>query len=432
MGRRTFRRIRVLAVSLTTATATTALVAIAGAAGPAAAATSSTCPGAGALANFQVASNVAASFSNSGSTTTYTFSSLTDEHPAGGVPGLIKYCVYPSPAAPPTSVTVTATGANGSEWISRTGPSSFAFARPRGNPTNIPLDGTQGVAMGTATWSTVPASQTILLHINDPAVCTSLYGSGSSATCFVKPKPGLICDQGDTTVAYNAMPFDVTDCYLASQAFEAQQTNEFGDEVTRALRSGPTLVSLKVMFASYACSVSGHWDTGDCVTTPGTTFDWPITAKIYDPGNLSTPLATVTVTQTIPYRPSADNVNCTGANAGKWFNTAADKCQYSIGTVLTFDFTTTVSLPATVVWTVAFNTSDYGSTPQRPQACNSTPPGCPYDSLNVGVTSFAGAPYAGTDVNADQVFQSTGQPPGPLQAVSGYTGYRPLGEIITK
>jgi hypothetical protein len=38
-----------------------------------------------------------------------------------------------------------------------------------------------------------------------------------------------------------------------------------------------------------------------------------------------------------------------------------------------------------VIVGVAYNTSDYGATPQRPQPCNSTPQGCPYDALNVGL-----------------------------------------------
>jgi hypothetical protein len=40
--------------------------------------------------------------------------------------------------------------------------------------------------MGTATFSTLPTAQTILLHINDSTECSSLYGAGVS-TCFVLP-----------------------------------------------------------------------------------------------------------------------------------------------------------------------------------------------------------------------------------------------------
>ncbi len=107
-------------------------------------------------------------------------------------------------------------------------------------------------------------------------------------TCFVLPSPALLsaCDTGDTRLAYNAMPFGVINCSKPSLGFEATQTNEFGDEVgLGASAGGKTVDSLSVLFASYACETSGHWNTGDCVTTPGATFemtsDNPITATIY-------------------------------------------------------------------------------------------------------------------------------------------------------
>src|SRR5438128_1167687 len=90
-------------------------------------------------------------------------------------------------------------------------PEAIEDDHPGGNKTNIPLDG-KTTTMGTATWSSLPSSQKIILHIADPTVCASLYGSGTSSTCFVKPSTGPICDQGDSTVAYNAMPFDVVNC----------------------------------------------------------------------------------------------------------------------------------------------------------------------------------------------------------------------------
>lgn len=475
MGFRTFRRMRVLAVSLATVTASTTLFAIAGTAGPAAAATGSGCPASKTVGTLPTASNVAASFSNSSRTTTYTFSSLTNENPVGGVPGLIKYCVYPSPSALPTSHTVNATGANGAKWVYATGSKNFAFVRPGGNKTNIPLDG-KTTTMGTATWNTLPASQTIILHINDPTACASLFPGSTSATCFVKPSTGPRCTTGDTNVAYNAMPFDVVNCLNPAIGFEATSTSEFGNGVTLASGTGRSLSQLKVDFQSFACQ-SGHWNTGDCSSAAGSTFDWPITANIYDPngvGGLTTPIATVTTTQTIPYRPSASGATTcpsTGNPPGQWtagsqwFNPQAvggGACQNSIGTVLTFNFPSGTVLPGTVVWTVAFNTSDFGVTPQRPQACNTGPDtnfpgltdgGCPYDSLNVGDNGNTGgannptshidnAPYAGTDTTPASAYLSStwtgaycdngAAGTGFLRLDQGcWDGLRPLGEIIT-
>jgi hypothetical protein len=368
------------------------------------------CPSGGALKNFKTASNVAAVFSNSGAETTYWFVSLTDENPVAGVPGLIKYCVYPSPSEQPAAIDVQAKGANGADWISMASGKRFAFARPAGSPSNIPLDGTS-VLMGTATWNTVPTDQAILLHIADAGVCAALYGSDSPGTCFVKPSLAPICSAGDgeSGVAYNAMPFGAVNCATYSVGFEADSASELGDEVHLA-GSSRELVSLSVLFASWGCQ-SGHWFSGDCATTPGATFTHPITATIYAVADCSgtpcpgAPLATTTGTFTIAYRPSADPVKCTGPDAGKWFNTAAGLCKPQISQVLTFAFAPGTILPDDVIWTVAFNTTHYGSAPiGEGAACFSSSGGCPYDSLNVGAETFTGAPYAGTDVDPNGAF----------------------------
>lgn len=147
---------------------------------------------------------------NTGNTTfTYFFTGLDPSTPSvNGVPGLITYCVYPDLGNLPTSVVVdpTALGANGDQFdaaIAAKG--SFSFTRDDGNPSNIAFDGLL-YTMGTATWNgtacftdpitfvttcstTHPASQTILLHINDQAECDKLYGAGGSSTCWVFPTP---------------------------------------------------------------------------------------------------------------------------------------------------------------------------------------------------------------------------------------------------
>ena len=419
--------------ALATVTAFSTLFVVAGAAVPASAAPGGNgCP-ANKLGSIPTATNVAADFSNSGTTSTYKFYSLTNQNPVNGVPGLIKYCVYPTPTSQPTTIAPTATGANGATWISSKGSNNFAFVRPGGDKTNIPLGGNI-TTMGTAAWSTVPGSQDIVLHINDPATCASLYGSGTSLTCFVKPSTpstGPICDKGDNNVAYNAMPTDVVNCINPALGFEATQTNEFGDEVALA-GTARDLVSLKVLFASFACE-SGHWNTGDCVSGAGTEFKHLITANIYDPSDLTTPLETVTQLETIPYRPSA-TPTCP-ANSGTpqagaaWFNSLAPgggACQNSIGKVLTFNFDPGTTLPEQVVWTVEFNTTHYGYSPiGEAPTCFTGLGGCPYDSLNVGAKTYTGAPYAGTDVQLDQAFISVGS--NLLQVDFGWSANRPLG-----
>jgi hypothetical protein len=92
-----------------------------------------------------------------------------------------------------------------------TGQGSFAFERPDGNPSNVPLNGRTDYQIGTATWPLAsscppgsyagcpgaPTNQTILLHINDSGVCQGLYG-GTEDTCFVfpgeRPPPPPVCN----------------------------------------------------------------------------------------------------------------------------------------------------------------------------------------------------------------------------------------------
>jgi hypothetical protein len=290
--------------------------------------------------------------------------------------------------------------------------------------------------MGSATWTTTPPTQqNIVLHVNDQSVC------GAAITCFVKPSTGPTgprCDTGDTTVAYNAMPFDVVNCLNPGVAFEANKENEFGDAVTLKTGTGRTLSSLIVDFQSFACK-TGQWDTLNCGSTPVDTFQVPITAKIYNynplTSEIGTELASSTINPAIPYRPSADPANCP-AEPGKWFNPAAvggGACQNSIAHLVAFNnFTPTLpggttTLPNDVIWTVQFNTETSGYIPTGIDG--------PADSLNVGDKTYPGAPYAGTSYfiqNGGKAVYNIGQPaPLGLSFEVPDDQGRPLGEIIT-
>ncbi|TVT30043.1 hypothetical protein FNH05_29640 [Amycolatopsis rhizosphaerae] len=272
--------------------------------------------------------------------------------------------------------------------------------------------------------------------------------------CHQCPTPPVCNAGGGPNVAYTAMPTDVLRCpNLPSLGFEATGTSEFGDEVGLAATGSGTLSSLRVMFASYGCSQSGHWNTRDCVTTPGATFTHPITANVYAVDNTGpTPrpgalLATTTQTFTISYRPSADPANCAGPDAGMWFNPAVGACESKIRQLLTFTFPGTATpLPSQVIWTVAFNTTHYGYSPIGVNTdCFRSNPGCGYDSLNVGTRTFPNAPYAGTDVDPNGAFLNSAIPSSYCDGGAGGTGtlrldtaptdcwadYKPLGEIRT-
>jgi hypothetical protein len=268
---------------------------------------------------------------------------------------------------------------------------------------------------------------------------------------------GPICNAGNTNALYSDMPTDVVNCLNPAIGFQAQSTSEFGDQVGLKGGAGAKLGSLNVDFQSFACQ-SGSWNAdpnagGPCSSAANATFQWPITANIYAvssvcpvggpttcPGTL---LATTTPTQTIPYRPSADTTgHCTGNVANKWWNpdaTGGGACQNSIGTVLTFSNWTYKNgfdgtLPANVIWTVAFNTSSYGTNPVGTTG--------PYDSLNVGDNTLPGAPYAGTDTDPNGVvinslssgnYCSDGATPGTLAlATPCWNGLAPLGEITAQ
>src|SRR5205085_1114924 len=124
-----------------------------------------------------------------------------------------------------------------------------------------------------------------------------------------------------------------------------------------------------------------------------------------------------------------------------WFNPLAGACQNSIAQLLTFTFPGGTTLPSPVIWTVAFNTTNAGYSPIGPSTCSSSLPGCGYDSLNVGVFSFAGSPYIGTDVDPNgTILNSSSRGTYCDNGATGtgtlrldtpcWTNFRPLGEIM--
>ncbi len=212
---------------------------------------------------------------------------------------------------------------------------------------------------------------------------------------------GLASAAAPAKVAYNSVP-DPLPGNVVSQAFQATQTSEFGDSV--GLPGGPgsrKATSVEVVMSSWGCE-SGTWQ-GGCVTSEGATFSHPITLNLYavDPltGEPAALLLTETRTFDIPLRPSADPVNCSAAPS-KWYSVADGVCYNGFATTIAFPFADKVSLPSNVIWTVAFNTSGYGSAPMGySTTCAQSAAGCGYDSLNVGAEAFVGQPSKGTDTD---------------------------------
>jgi hypothetical protein len=119
------------------------------------------------------------------------------------------------------------------------------------------------------------------------------------------------------------------------------------------------------------------------------TFKVPITFNIYERGNFpghGALIVSMTQTFNLPYRPSADNVRCTGADSGKWFKSSKEGCFNGLATEITFNFKSHVTLPDSVVYGITYNTTHYGPAPiGETAACFTSSGGCFYDSLNIGL-----------------------------------------------
>ena len=211
-------------------------------------------------------------------------------------------------------------------------------------------------------------------------------------------------------IVYNNIPTP-TPANVPSVGAEAYAFNELGGQVHFAgtNRRNP---SVTVLMSSWGCQ-TGNWYSNNCSTTPGSGFTLPITLNVYTvrSGNaVGYQIATETQTFKIPYRPSADPVNCTGGNAGKWFNSANSTCYNGYATPITFTLAGKV-LPSNVIVSVAYNTSHYGYAPYGENtACYPSSGGCGYDSLNIGLidnTAYPTEPSTGSDPTPNGVYQNS-------------------------
>jgi hypothetical protein len=245
-------------------------------------------------------------------------------------------------------------------------------------------------------------------------------------------------------LAYDSIPKTLPG-NVPSHAFQATQTSEFGDGVSLEPGTPRSLQSVRVILSSWGCQ-SGTWNGGDCFTAAGATFTHPITLNVYrmeTSGAVGALLASKTQTFNIRYRPSANDVRCTGPDDGKWFKKADGTCYNGFAQSIKFGFAGQ-SVPADVIWTVAFNTSGYGESPLGYNtACSQTTEGCPYDSLNVGLNTSNNAPYVGNDVQPAGTYLDSATPSQYCDLGTGgvdtlrlddgcWGGFVPMAEITTK
>jgi hypothetical protein len=197
---------------------------------------------------------------------------------------------------------------------------------------------------------------------------------------------------------------------LPSVGFEATQGYQVGNLVHFG-GTARTLNDVVVQMSSWACQTGAG---ATCLTTPGTTFNEPITLNIFQVGNGITPGALIsssTQTFAIPYRPSADPTDCSTApdDGTQWFDTNVNPPTCFNGFLTNITFTLGhVLLPNSVVYGIAYNTSDYGVTPYtHATPCHTSGNNCGYDSLNVGFSNEGPSPSVGSDANNGTIYWDT-------------------------
>ncbi len=202
---------------------------------------------------------------------------------------------------------------------------------------------------------------------------------------------------------------------LPSIGYQATQAAEVGNQIALDPSSTGLVHSVGVTMEDWACK-SGNWQNDDCAGSG--TFAQPITLNLYNVGgdgvSVGTLITSITQTFNIPYRPPADNVNCpgTGVNGGtgQWYDGVA--CHFGKAVNIQFNVPD-VQVPSHLIYGVAMNTSNYGadpynvSNPSGDAACQATEQGCPYDSLNIGLSQDPTDTYVGSDVIPGALYWNT-------------------------
>jgi Putative Ig domain len=247
---------------------------------------------------------------------------------------------------------------------------------------------------------------------------------------------------------------------LESTSFEANEDSEVGNQITFA-GTARVLDNVVATLDSFACQTGSGYSTS-CSTTPGATFTEPVTLNIYKVGAhnaVGSLIVSDTQTFNIPYQPSADQNYTTDCApdvvpntyfsnvsdfAGAWYDANEDPvtgnpigCEFGFAANFTFHFDD-VLLPNSVIYGIAYDTSNYGDSPQAPQyqVGGSTPTGapwgtntacaiagnCPYDSLNVANSISPPSPTVGSDPNLGTAYLDSDYAPYYCDNGAGGTG----------
>ncbi len=242
---------------------------------------------------------------------------------------------------------------------------------------------------------------------------------GLGAWLIVGTTPITANALGATTV-YDATPA-VLPPNVASLGYQATSTAEFGDEITLA-GTDRTLNTVTVTMSNWALYSDYAQDVRYAANT--STWQHPVTINVYSTalnpdGTPTTLLATKTQDVTIPWRPAADPT-CAGGTA---YRATDGNCYSGVAFNAEFDLSSLqVTLPESVIVSVAYNTANYGTAPLGVAG--------PYNSLNVGIPVGQVA-TVGIDVSADAVFWNTTYP-GYTAGLKLDTGWSPTGTVALK
>ncbi len=204
-----------------------------------------------------------------------------------------------------------------------------------------------------------------------------------------------------SAVVYDSVPAPLAPNY-ASLGFQATQTSQFGDYVNLA---GTNRVLDEVTFTMSTWAYQSEAaNVAYCGANPGLCsaagWEHDFTVNIYNIGagavgtrSVGSLIASVTQTQTVPWRPEPS------APCGTAWQAADTLCYNGFAFNMTFDMSSlAATLPDDVVVGIAYNTQTYGTAPMGV--------GGPFNSLNVAIPT-GNAPSVGTDDSLDRLFWNT-------------------------
>jgi hypothetical protein len=204
----------------------------------------------------------------------------------------------------------------------------------------------------------------------------------------------------DSAVIYNTLPSPLPP-NVPSLSFEATGTGEFGGLIQFA-GGNPTyfLTSATVGMSdwAYASEMTGYFN-GTTVTASG--FTVPLTLNLFNVGagnTVGSLIASDTINAFIPWRPEP-SATCIGNpnNVNNAWMASDGNCYNGSMSTVTFNLAYT-SVPDTIIYGIAFNTTNYGENPTGVLG--------PYDSLNFSLATTP--PTVGSNVLPSSVYAQTG------------------------